>query len=100
MLCNKNSYHSKSVYHDRDGLSTIYQDYENNENVDMSINTVKHSRYSSVVDVSANMQSQRVPLHDITTSNVISKVLIIECFYFIHSLVTSIFFVYQVRTQT
>lgn len=70
ILCNKNSYHSKSFNHDIEGMSTIYQDFENNENVDMSINTVQRSRDSSVVNVFANMQSQRFPLHDITTSNI------------------------------
>ena len=72
-LCNKNSYHSKSVYRDRQMLSTVIQDFENNENVYNSANTVQRSKDSSVVDIYDNTHYQRLPLHDITKSNIRSK---------------------------
>lgn len=72
-LCNKNSYHSKAGYRNREILSTVFQDLDNNENVDISANTIQRSKDSIVVDTHANVQSQRLPLHDITNSTFTSK---------------------------
>lgn len=99
-LCNKNSYHSKAVYHDTDRLSTIYQNFSQNENLYMSINSVEGSRYPSVVDAFANIQSQRVPLHGITTSNVISKFISQYLFILYSYFIYPYLFMYKVQIQT